>query len=322
MLFASTPGNPLVPQFLSFITAKQQKYTVEPLQFFLNMTVTRDRVARTITLSQSKHVTSLLEKVFKSTDISQIKSNATPLPEAHMPSAGTLNSVDRLIMTEERIADYRSWVASLLWITRTRPEIKWHVSQLCRHMQSPSVDNLNDLKKVCRYLAGPTRGLVFQGSSVQVSASSDSDWASCKATRRSCTGYIVKVGASVVATKSKMQSITAMSSMEAELVACTECCKSVVYQRTLLTELGFVQSGPSVVHVDNQSCIQMNRSQMATYRNRHIPLRYHYVKDLLADGTVDLAWIRSEDNSADLLTKSLGKALFEKHTKCVSALVA
>ena len=109
--------------------------------------------------------------------------------------------------------------------------------------------------------------------------------------------------------KSKMQSIVALSSMEAELVACTECCKSVVYQRTLLTELGFKQTGPSTVQVDNQSCIQMNRSQMATYRNRHIPLRYHFVKDLLADGTVDLEWVRSEDNVSDLLTKSLGKAL-------------
>ena len=322
MLFASTPDNPMVPKFLAFITAKQQKFTVEPLQFFLNMMVTRDRAQRTITLSQQKHVTALLQKVFRTNDVSQIKCNKTPLPESHMPSATESSAEDRLIMTDERVADYRSWVASLLWISRTRPEIKWHVSQLCRYMQTPSVDNLNDLKKVCRYLAGPNRGLVFQGNSVQVSASSDSDWATCKATRRSCTGYIVKVGNSVVAMKSKMQSIVALSSMEAELVACTECCKSVVYQRTLLTELGFKQTGPSTVQVDNQSCIQMNRSQMATYRNRHIPLRYHFVKDLLADGTVDLEWVRSEDNVSDLLTKSLGKALFEKHRDQVSASVA
>ena len=59
---------------------------------------------------------------------------------------------------------------------------------------------------------------------------------------------------------------------------------------------------------------------MAVYRNRHIPLRYFYIKDLLKDD-VELTWVGSADNVADLFTKSVAKDLFAKHKEKVSGVV-
>ena len=141
-----------------------------------------------------------------------------------MPEPSADHAGDRLAMTEEIKSNYRSWTASLLWISRTVPEIKFAVGQLCRHMQNPSVDHINDVKKVARYLVGNLdRGLTFTGNRLDVNAQSDSDWGACKHTRRSCTGYVVFIGESLVIAKSQMQKLVALSSMEAELIALNEC---------------------------------------------------------------------------------------------------
>jgi len=88
----------------------------------------------------------------------------------------------------------------------------------------------------------------------------------------------------------------------------------------LLDELGFRQDVKSEILVDNQSAIQMSRSQMAVYRNRHIPLRYHFVKDLL-ENDITLTWVASADNVADLFTKSVATIIFLKHREQVSSVV-
>ena len=202
------------------------------------------------------------------------------------------------------------------------PEIKFAVGQLCCHMHNPSVDHYNDVTMVVRYLASNTnRGLTFSGDIIDVNAISDSDWGSCKFTRRSCTGYAVKIGDNLVIAKSQQQKLVALSIMEAELIALNECAKTVMFFRQFLDELGYKQTEKTLIGVDNQSCISMSRSQMAVYRNRHIPLGYHYVKDLIKTGHIDLEWVSSEDNVSDLFTKSVKKDLFFQHRNTVSGQV-
>lgn len=319
-LIAYTRGNKMVPKLYEFLRSREHKFTVEPLQFFLNMHIQRDRDNRTLTLQQDQHARKLIKEVFQQ-EPENINNRETPFPDGYLPEPSQNTEGDKLVMTEEKRSEYRSWSASLLWISRTVPEIKHSVGQLCRHMHNPSVDHYNDVKKVVRYLAGNLdRGLKFKGNNINVNAASDSDWGACKYTRRSCTGYAVYIGDSLVVAKSQMQKLVALSSMEAELIALNECAKTVAYFRAFLGELGYEQTEKSKVYVDNQSCIQMSRSQMAVYRNRHIPLRYHFVKDLLAND-IDLIWIASEDNVADLFTKSVTTVLFLKHRDGVSSVV-
>ena len=120
--------------------------------------------------------------------------------------------------------------------------------------------------------------------------------------------------------KAQMQRLVALSSMEAELIALNETAKTVMFYRVFLKEMGYEQSTKSMIKVDNQSAIQMSRSQMATYRNRHIPLRYYKIKELLRTD-IDLEWVQSKDNVADLFTKNVSKDLFKKHRDSVSTVV-
>ena len=76
-----------------------------------------------------------------------------------------------------------------------------------------------------------------------------------------------------------------------------------------------------MIDVDNQSCIQMARSTMSCYKNRHIPIRYFWIKDLMKTGEVELQWVASADNTSDLLTKCVSAELFEVHREKVSKTV-
>ena len=321
ILLCSTPDNPKVKELTDFLEQREHKFTLEPLEFFLNMFVYRDRSTRTLTLSQEKHARKIVSEVFGN-EVGNVKSNVIPMKDGYMPQPCEDTAADRLYMTEEKHSQYRSWTASLLWISRTLPEIKYSVGQLCRHMQRPSIDHYNDLKKVCRYIAGNTdRGLKFSGDDLTIHASSDSDWGTCKATRRSCSGYEIRLGTSLVQSKSKMQTTVALSTLEAELYALVECTKSVQYYRGLLGELGIEQKEPTLILVDNQSCIGMSQSAMVSYRSRHIPLRYHFVKQCIREESIRLEWVASADNTSDLFTKSLGQELFLKHRDSVSSVV-
>ena len=321
ILLCSTPDNPKVKELTDFLKQREHKFTLEPLEFFLNMFVHRDRSTRTLTLSQEKHARKIVSEVFGN-EVGNVKSNVIPMTDGYMPQPCEETAADRLYMTEEKHSQYRSWTASLLWISRTLPEIKYSVGQLCRHMQRPSIDHYNDLKKVCRYIAGNTdRGLKFTGDDLTIYASSDSDWGTCKATRKSCSGYEIRLGSSLVQCKSKMQTTVALSTLEAELYALVECTKSVQYYRGLLGELGIEQKEPTLILVDNQSCIGMSQSAMVSYRSRHIPLRYHFVKQCIREKSIRLEWVASAENTSDLFTKSLGKELFLKHRDTVSSVV-
>jgi len=118
-----------------------------------------------------------------------------------------------------------------------------------------------------------------------------------------------------------MQKSVSQSSMEAELVALTECSKSVVHFRGLLSEMNITQPGPTMIDVDNQSCIQVARSTMTCYKNRHVPIKYFFVKDLMQAGEIEVQWVASADNTSDLLTKCVTAELFAAHQQKVSTTV-
>lgn len=319
---AYTRGNKQVEELVSFIRAKKdQVFTQQEFKLFLNFNITRDRDAKTITANQRLHSDKLIEAVLGVTGDAVTKINVpkTPMPPGWMPEIRGKDDPKDDFMTQELVSDFRSQLMMLNWITRTIPQLKYPVGQLCRTMGNPTKSNTEDLKRLVRWLAGNrNRGLVFGRGDLTCNAYSDSDWAADRSTRRSCTGYVVNIGESLVLAKSKLQSLTAQSSMEAEVIAMVECGKTVAFVRDLLNELGFRQPEPTRVWVDNQSAISMSRSQMQVYRNRHIPIRYFVCKDWIKKQIIDVQWIASNDNTADLFTKCVTVDLFDKHQDSVS----
>jgi hypothetical protein len=314
-----TRGNPVKDQFLAHLqTVFEVK--IEPMSFFLNCEIDYDKEKRTIYLSQRMHTLKCIEMIMGTN--SGIKSTKTPMEPGYHPNTKGIADDDVDFMgRQNRTERYRTMTCSLLWLTRTRPDIAFAVTMLCKFLKNPRPQHWADLKHIARYLAGTSkRGLCFKPDSMVISAYSDSDWATDPTSRRSVSGSILLLGGSPVYTKSQQQKIVALSSMEAETYALSGTCQTVVYSRRLMGDFGYPQMEPTLVRVDNQATISMAKSILISWRTRHIPIRDLQIRDLCLPNPVNNAcaavfidWIDTKLNFADGPTKSQSVADFESH---------
>ena len=108
---------------------------------------------------------------------------------------------------------------------------------------------------------------------------------------------------------SKLQKIVTLSSTEAEFVAAAELARDVKWFRGLLQELKF-KVGRSLMFEDNQSCIKFAEMEFPNKRTRHIEVRQYFLKEMMQQGELAMAYIPTQFNLADLLTKELNKNSF------------
>lgn len=136
---------------------------------------------------------------------------------------------------------YREMIGCLLYLSsKTRPDITFSVNYLSRSVENYTLEKINELKHVLKYLKGNIdRGIKFNknGDLKKLIAYSDADFAGDLETRRSTTGYIIFFAGGPISWCSRKQPIIAQSTTEAEYVAAAECCKELIYLKTLLQEL-------------------------------------------------------------------------------------
>ena len=140
----------------------------------------------------------------------------------------------------------------------------------------------------------------------------DADHGGNKDNGRSTTGYMIKVGSGVVSWCSKLQSVVTLSSTEAEYVASNVTGKEVCALRSLLHGLGYKVRSPSEMIVDNQSAIQVAKNPEHHGRMKQLDHSYHWLREKVAYGVLMPVYLPTEDNAADMLTKSLTKPKVEQ----------
>ena len=119
---------------------------------------------------------------------------------------------------------------------------------------------------------------------------------------------MVKVGTGAVSWSSKQQSIVALSTTEAEYVSAVSCGTEMVWMRNLLHELGYELPGPSTLHMDNQSAMQVAKNPEHHGRMKHLDLRFYWLRDEVEKGTLGLKYVPTNSMVADIMTKPLNKA--------------
>lgn len=249
-----------------------------------------------------------LEKVLERTGMTNAKAAATPLPAGYypVPNEGELDP--------ELRQRFQVVIGSLLYIMLgTRPDISFAVTKLAQFSANPSDEHLKKALHVCRYLVGTKDyRLVYDGrKGVGVSAMTDSDWGSDPNTRRSQTGYLVSLASGAITWTSRAQKTIAHSSTEAEYMALSDCSRQCVWVHQLFKELGYSLK-PIEISGDNQGSIFIASNPVTEKRSKHVDIRYHYIREVIARGLVEVTFIPGEDNPADLLTKNLGRVKFEK----------
>ncbi|GKC31454.1 hypothetical protein Tco_1038748 [Tanacetum coccineum] len=137
----------------------------------------------------------------------------------------------------------------------------------------------------------------------------DADHAGCQDTRRSTSGSTQYLGDKLVNWSSKKQKCTAISSTEAEYIALSRCCAQILWMRSQLTDYGF-QLNKIPLYCDNKSAIALCCNNVQHSPAKHIDVRCHFIKEQVENEIVELYFVRTKYQLADIFTKPLSRERF------------
>ena len=280
------------------------------MKYALGIGISRNRPERSISLSQTALIDRIVEQ-FGQTDAHPVDT----------PMEGGLQIVrpDKSLPVPSNIANwitrtpYHSLVGTLNYLAvATRPDIAFAVGRLATVLDCYRPEHWNAAIRVVRYLKG-TRllSLDLGGTNpIRPIGFSDSDYANCPTTSRSITGYCFSLGSGMVSWASHKHPLTADSSCYAEYISLHDASHEVIFLRQLLDGLNMLIVEPTPLHCDNNSARQLTEDQRWHSKVRHFRVKYHSIRELVDFDELKIIPVRSEDNTADILTKSLNRADF------------
>nr|GEU99274.1 hypothetical protein [Tanacetum cinerariifolium] len=174
------------------------------------------------------------------------------------------------------------------------------------------VDQINYRSKIKSlvYLTSSRPDIVQAGSSFGLTAFSDADHAGCIDSRKITSEGIQFLGDKLVSWMLKKQNCTAMSSTEAEYVALSASCAQVMWMRTQLQDYDFTYN-KIPLYCDFQSTIAISYNPVQHSRTKHIHTRYHFMKEQVGNGIIELYFVRTDYQLADMFTKALPEDRFK-----------
>jgi Reverse transcriptase (RNA-dependent DNA polymerase) len=278
-----------------FISLLDQRFTIKDLghlYFFLGIELTT--LTNGLNLTQTRYISSILDQA----NMMGAEPISTPLA-----IAPPLYKFGSEVMPD--LSLFRSIVGALQYVTITQPDIAFAVNRVSQFMHNPTVQHWAVVKRNLRYLKGTiAHGLTIRSSNnMSLHAFSDFDWAGCPDDRKSTTGYLVFLGCNLISWCSKKQPIVARSSTETEYKSLAK-----VWLMNLLKELEI--SLPPLLWCDNLGATFLASNPAFHARTKHIELDYHFVREKVADGTLRVQFICSQDQLADTLTKPLSTSRF------------
>ena len=297
IIFGSTNSD-MCKEFSDLMTKSYEMSMMGELTFFLGLQVKQTKTG--IFINQGKYVKDLLKK-FEFTNCSSLATPMSPAVKLHADPDG--KSVN--------ITAYRGMIGSLLYLTASRPDIMFATCLCARYQADPKESHLLAVKRIFRYLKGtPNLGLWYpSGSDFSLKGYSDADHAGCKMDRKSTSGSCQFLGEKLVSWSSKKQNSVSTSTAEAEYVAAGACTAQILWMRNQLADYGF--DFPNVpIYCDSQSAIAIANNPVMHSRTKHIDVRYHFIRDHVMKGDIELHFIPTDYQLADIFTKPLDEKRF------------
>ncbi|KAJ9560929.1 hypothetical protein OSB04_006089 [Centaurea solstitialis] len=297
IIFGST--NPkLCEKFELLMKSEYKMSMMGELTFFLGLQIKQSE--KGIFINQGKYVHEMLKK-FDLTSCTPMKTPMAPPLSLDKDSKG--KPVD--------VTLYRGMIGSLLYLTASRPDIMYSTCLCARYQAEPKESHLTAVKRIFRYLKGtPNMGLWYsKDSGFDLTAYSDSDFAGCKIDRKSTTGGCHLLGGKLVSWTSKKQNSVSTSTAEAEYVAAGICCAQVLWLRNQLQDYD-IQLSKIPIYCDNTSAIAIANNPVLHSKTKHIEVRYHFIRDHVMNGDIELHFVPTEYQLADLFTKPLDVTRF------------
>ena len=297
IIFGSTDEK-LCKKFSKLMSDKYEMSLMGELTYFLGLQVKQTKDG--IFINQEKYVKDLLNKF----DMNQCSSMKTPMaPPVKLDADTDGKSVN--------VTTYRGMIGSLLYLTASRPDIMFSTCLCARYQANPKESHLIAVKRIFRYLKGtPSLGLWYpKDSGFDLTGYSDSDFAGCKLDRKSTSGGCQLLGGKLVSWSSKKHNSVSTSTAEAEYVAAGSCCAQILWMKSQLADYD-IEFTKIPIYCDNTSAIAISNNPVLHSRTKHIDVRYHFIRDHVLKGDVELHFIPTDYQLADLFTKPLDENRF------------
>jgi len=187
------------------------------------------------------------------------------------------------------------------------------IGMVGRFQSTPKQSHLLAVKRILRYLKGTFDfGLWHpKNSTLTITAFTDADWAGSIDDRKSTSGNAFFLGDCLVSWLSKKQSFVSLSTAKAEYIAAIDCCSQILWMKEALKDLDICIDLPITIYCENTSAITLNKNPVMHSRTKHIPIKYHFLREQVAEQNIILEYISTKEPIADILTKPLPREAFE-----------
>lgn len=216
------------------------------------------------------------------------------------------------------VSNYPKLVGALMYASNsTRPDIQFATSVLARSTANPDAESLQLAKRVLRYLSGTQElGIRYHfgnGKPFVLESYSDADWAGDSADAKSTSGAIHLLAGAAVLWASQKQTSVACSTAEAEYIAASEASRDIRWLRVFLAEIGQAQADSTSLAMDSTAAIRTALEEGGMNgRRKHINVRHHFILEQVKEGFVELFWVPTADELADIMTKALPRESFTR----------
>jgi hypothetical protein len=254
-------------------------------------------------LSQHKFIRDILEKF----DMDAAKPTHTPLS-----TTATLMLNDGTTAADSTM--YRQIIGALQYLNLTRPDLSFAINKLSQFMHKPTSLHFQHLKRLLRYLKATINfGILLRKThALTLQAYTDADWGGNTDDRTSTSAYLIYLGGNPISWLSRKQRTVARSSTEAEYRAVATATAEIMWITNLLSELHIPLSKPPLLLCDNVGATYLCSNPVLHSKMKHISLDYHFVREQVRDGKLQVSHVSTKDQIADLLTKPLPRAKFEE----------
>jgi hypothetical protein len=295
---------------------------------FLGVQLHRDETTGHIHMTQE----GLIKRIIEALGLDMDQTNAKGTPAERKPLVKDENGEP-----QQDTFNYASVVGMLLYLSgHTRPDLAYSVSQVARFMFNPKHSHEIAIKRIGRYLIGTKdKGMIIKPTStIDIDAYPDADFAGLYGYEdnhdpvcvRSRTGYVITVAGCPIYWSSKLQTETATSTMEAEIIALGSCCRELLPIIALVDEIGVAvgykkpdDDDPSsssmhvTIHEDNSGALILATTPppQFTPRSKHYAIKTIWFREKIIEKKIKVVPIETRLQKGDIFTKMPSQVIFE-----------
>lgn len=279
-----------------------------PADRFIGININRYHSQRTIHFSQPEYIKKILER-FNMSCCNPLAIPADPCVKL------TPQMSPKTEEKKQEIANtpFMVCIGSVIHLTHlTRPNIAYAVGQGSRYSQNPGKEHWKALKRILAYLRKTINfGLLFGGNSSEICGYCDSDYDGDLESRRSTSGAVFILNIGPISWFSRRQTCVALSTTEAEFISAAEGTKERIWLKRLHFELG-ASDLATPLRCNNQGVIALIKDPVFHQRTKHMDVHFFFVCDAQQEGKIDVSYIETDSQLADIFTKALAVSRFEE----------